>query len=135
MVAGASTANAEVFFGTYTPSQNDVFLTSNNNIHPDPWWYQLREHHERASASTRSDFESFLVLFNVFGTQFGTNTLSNEFVAEGTFIASHLSLAVSWTTIAMDTLADGFVHRSRSRLRMARPCPRPGRWRWLRLRA
>lgn len=111
IAAAAPLASADVFFGTYTPSQADIFLDSNNNIQPDPFRYQLREHDAAASASVQDDFGTFFTLINVFNTAFSNNLLYNEFVADSTFTASHISLAVSRSTLATDTLVGVSVQK------------------------
>lgn len=104
LVAGlalaASPASGAVYYGNYTPSQNDVVIASVN----DPWIYELRDHDAAATATTQSDFESAFAIINVFNTAFSTSVVFQEFVPDASFTASHISLAMSRTTVATDTL-------------------------------
>jgi len=103
IAAGAAVvcpASAEVFFGTYTPSQNDVTIASST----DPWIYEIRDHDAAAMATTQSDSFAAYRSLNVFGTAISRQSLYNEFVAPATFSASHISVAVSRTGGATDTL-------------------------------
>jgi hypothetical protein len=107
IVACAAGAHAEVYFGTYTPSITDPTIVSST----DPWPYELRPQDGPASATTQSDFESAYALINVFFTDFSRNTLYTEFVSPTSFEASHISLAVSRTFGATDTLMGLSVER------------------------
>ena len=105
---GLSTlASAEVYYGTYTPSQSDPVIESVS----DPWIYQVRDQDAGASATTQDTSETAYALLNVFGTNFNRNTLYTEFVAPSSFSATHIQMGVSRSVVASDTLMALSVQR------------------------